>query len=287
MPPVTRAQAKHEFPKFFPEASRDASTFALRQPHRTGKHAKLVDWIVLNPGTGATHHDTADPITRLFQNIFKQSDYLRHLRFRRTYPVEAPHTEWLMLSWSSADMRNEFINSDEYQCLTETLAAWASERSVQVSMIDLSQTLGAAFHEGAFRNQYVGAIEYYELMAVYFPEDLARSQIQELNRTNPYNLGILIGSDVYPLAGLTDWQHGWLDRPVLFQGQRARCLVYLLRWENADREHEYKNFHVKVNKNIVDYWKEFATTLKQNGMFGYESQHASILRQSVGSMLGD
>ncbi|PYH65814.1 uncharacterized protein BO88DRAFT_469983 [Aspergillus vadensis CBS 113365] len=275
MPPVTRAQAKYEFPKFFPEASRDASTFALRQPPRTGKHTKLVDWIVLNPGTGATHHDAADPITRLFQNIFNQSDYL------------PPHTEWLMLSWSSADMRNIFINSDEYQCLTETLTAWASERSVQVSMIDLSQTLGAAFHDGAFRNQYVGATEYYELMAVYFPEDLVGSQIQELNRTNLYNLGILIGSDVYPLAGLTDWQHGWLDRPVLFQGQRARCLVYLLRWENADREHEYKNFHVEVNRNIVDYWGEFVTTLKKNGMLGYESQHASLLRQSVGSMLGD
>lgn len=190
-------------------------------------------------------------------------------------------------AWGSADIRNKFINSAEHQSLTEILATWASERLVQVSLIDLSQTLGAAFDHGVFQTQYVGPMEYYELMAVYFPEDLARSQIQELNRTNPYNLGILIGSDAYPLAGLTDWQHGWLDRPVLFQGQRARCLVYLLRWENADREHEYKSFHVKVNRNIVDYLKEFVTTLKQNGMLGYESQHASLLRQSVGSMLGD
>ncbi|GAT20553.1 similar to An09g00200 [Aspergillus luchuensis] len=30
MPPITRAQAKHKFPDFLPEASRDASSFALR-----------------------------------------------------------------------------------------------------------------------------------------------------------------------------------------------------------------------------------------------------------------
>ncbi|GLA51182.1 hypothetical protein AnigIFM63604_007534 [Aspergillus niger] len=287
MPPLTRAQAKHKFPDFFPETFRDAPPFALRQSHRTGQHTKLVDWIVLNPGTGATHQDPSDPITKFFQPLFKQPEYLCHLRFRRSCPVEAPHTEWLMLSWNSADVRTKFINSAEFQSLTEILAAWSSERSVQVSMIDLSQTVGDAFRGGAFQTQYVGPIEYYELMAVYFPEDLAGSHIKELNRTNPYNLGILIGSDLYPLAGLTDWQHGWLDRPVLFQGQRARCLIYLLRWENPDREHEYKTFRVTMKGKIIDYWEQFLTPLKQNRMLGYESQHALFTRQPVTSVLGD
>ncbi|GFN21675.1 hypothetical protein AtubIFM55763_000702 [Aspergillus tubingensis] len=287
MPPITRAQAKHKFPDFLPEASRDASPFALRQPHRTGRNTKLVDWIVLNPGTSATYQDPSDPITRLFQPIFEQSDYRYYLTLRRSCPVERPQTEWLMLAWGSADIRNKFINSAEHQSLTEILATWASERLVQVSLIDLSQTLGAAFDHGVFQTQYVGPMEYYELMAVYFPEDLAGTHIKELNRTNPFNLGNLIGSDVYPLAGLTDWQHGWLDRPVLYQGQRTLCLIYFLRWENSDREHEYKNFRVTINGKIIDHWEEFMTPLRQNRMLGYESQHVSLLRQSVGSMLGD
>ncbi|GAT22273.1 similar to An09g00200 [Aspergillus luchuensis] len=227
MPPITRAQAKHKFPDFLPEASRDASPFALKQPHRTGQNTKLVDWIILNPGTA------------------------------------------------------------EYQSLTEILATWASERSVQISLIDLSQTLGAAFGDGVFQTQYIGPMEYYELMAVYFPEDLTDSHIKKLNRTNPFNLGNVIGSDIYPLAGLTDWQHGWLDRPVLYQGQRTRCLIYFLRWENSDREHEYKNFRVTFNGKIIDHWEEFMTPLRQNRMLGYESQHASFIRQPLGSVLGD
>ncbi|OJJ66435.1 hypothetical protein ASPBRDRAFT_138213 [Aspergillus brasiliensis CBS 101740] len=287
MPPITRAQAKHKFPDFLPEASRDASPFALRQPHRTGRDTKLVDWIILNPGTGATDEDPLDPITKLFQTLFEQSDYRYYLRLRRSCPVEAPHTEWLMLAWNSADLRASFIKSSEYQSLTEIFAAWASERSVQIALIDLTHSLWSGSSGVVFwGSQYVGPIEYYELLAVYFPDGLAASHITKLNSTNPYNLGNLIGSDVYPLAGLTDWQHGWLDRPVLFQGQRARCLVYLLRWENAGREREYKKSRFTINGKTIDYWEEFITPLKQNGMLGYESQHASFVRHPFASPLG-
>ncbi|RAH54324.1 hypothetical protein BO85DRAFT_471121 [Aspergillus piperis CBS 112811] len=191
MPPITRAQAKHKFPDFLPEASR----------------------------TGATYQDLSDPVTRLFQPIFEQWDYRYYLTLRRSCPVERPQTEWLML--------------------------------VQVSLINLSQTLGAAFDEGVFQTQYVGPIEYYKFMAVYFPEDLAGTHIKELNRTNPFNLGNLIGSD-----------HGWLDQPVFYQGQHTLYLIYFLRWENSDREHEYKNFCVTINGKIIDYWKEFMTPLR-------------------------
>ncbi|PYI12287.1 hypothetical protein BO78DRAFT_330711 [Aspergillus sclerotiicarbonarius CBS 121057] len=288
MPPLTRARAHHKFPDFFTDASSEASPPALRQPNRTGKHTEILDWIILNPGTGAAHQDEADPITKLFRPVFEHSEYHYYLRLRRSCPVEAPHTEWLMLAWSSADVRAKFINSAQYRSFTEILAMWASERSVQVSMIDLSQSHGDAFGGGAFwGTEYVGPIEYYELIAVYFPEDLAATHIQKLNRTNPYNLGSLIGTDIYPLAGLTDWQHGWLDRPVLFKGQRARCLVYLMRWEDTTREREYKRFRFRIDGEDIDYWGEFVTPLKDHGMLGYESQHASFIREPVGSVLGD
>ncbi|RAL04124.1 uncharacterized protein BO80DRAFT_348644 [Aspergillus ibericus CBS 121593] len=286
MPPLTRARAHHKFPDFVPDASSEASPLALRQPQRTGRHTKLLDWIILNPGTGAAPHDETDPINQLFRLLFEESDYRYHLRLRRSCPGEAPHTEWLMLAWNSADLRAKFINSPHYQYFIEILTTWASDRSVQVSMIDLTQSRGA-FTGGAFwSTQYIGPVEYYELMAVYFPESLTGTQIQKLDKITPYNLGVLIGTDVYPLAGLTDWQHGWLDQPVLFQGQRARCLVYLMRWEDTKREREYKRCRFTIEGQDVDYWGEFVTPLKECGMLGYESQHASFLRNRLGSVLG-
>lgn len=158
----------------------------------------------------------------------------------------------------------------------DILANLTQERSVMTSLVDLYRI------HGAFYGVYVKPIEFYEIMAVYFPEDLSATVIAKLKLLEgPLTLANPISPEgpefnlPFPLDQFIDRNHGWLDGTVEFQGQRTRCLIYFFRWDGVEGEQGYKQYRGRTN---TTWWDEFLKKLEDYGMLGYESQHASFPR---------
>ncbi|PYI23737.1 hypothetical protein BO99DRAFT_470375 [Aspergillus violaceofuscus CBS 115571] len=284
MPPVTRSMRRN-LPTFLQESSTCQSTTSpplrLSEPPRTG-YPGLLDWITITPALIWDHAKQTDAIDEFFDQLQGYSSV--NLRLRRSRPLEAPNTEYLMIEWSHASTRAKFLDSDDSTSLMDILGRLTRGRSVHLSLVDFSATNTYAFHP-----DHRGPVDHIELLMVYFPRQLSEQQSKGITRCDhPFLLrGGCPGQpdeEIEPLPPyqLVDWTRGWLVHPppaaVDFRGHRgARCLVYFLRWNGWAGERRYKAIH---ETHPVDWWGEFLARLEELGMLGWESQHVRFDRRS-------
>ncbi|RAH76198.1 hypothetical protein BO86DRAFT_404897 [Aspergillus japonicus CBS 114.51] len=287
MPPVTRSMRRN-LPTFLQESSTRQSTTSpplrLSEPPRTG-YPGLLDWITITPALIWDHAKQTDAINEFFDQLQGYSSV--NLRLRRSRPLEAPNTEYLMIEWSHASTRAKFLDSDDYTSLMNLLGRLTQGRSVHLSLVDFSSTNTYAFHPDKR-----GPVDHFELLMVDFPGNLSESQRNEISHRNgPFSLRGWFPGQPYeeieplPLHQLVDWTCGWLvdttgagAAAVDFRGHRgAQCLVYFLRWNGWAGERRYKAIH---ETHPVDWWGEFLARLEELGMLGWESQHVRFDRRS-------
>lgn len=128
-----------------------------------------------------------------------------------------------------------------------------------------------------------------EVLTAYFPANLSDTTTQALERiSGPQFWGGTMSGEpriqhplTFPGQALIGEHHGWAEGLVEYQGQRARRMVYILKWLDALGQQQYKQHEVKQRTRdgriLRNEMEIFFNDLEELGMLGYETQNTQFL----------
>lgn len=127
----------------------------------------------------------------------------------------------------------------------------------------------------------------FEFLTAFFPPNLPVATVQKVEKIraphhNPRkSRGARPDENSTPYDGLVSCHHGWALGAADYRGQPVLRMVYIMRWEDEEKRHVYRNQAVwkkwTVNGRVLDLAMDsFLDDLQELGMLGFESQTCQL-----------